>query len=112
MTDADKIKILAEKVMGWGMSDVHVGYWLCSEESPMWCRKESSWDPIQSIEDAWSLLENLKEDLPVIYYADGEWTCELFIHDKNIAFEKSAKTAPRAISEAALEWVESRKEDT
>jgi hypothetical protein len=100
MTSADQIKRLAEW-MGWERS-------FFAPDSGSWrvggyIMASCDWNPFERIEDAWMLMEKLRESSPngvsvFVNYAE-EWCCEIN------SDESHAETAPQAICEAVLKLI-------
>jgi hypothetical protein len=111
MTDREKVRILAEGVMGWSVFDHSEWMRFWPKEPGAKCRMydpeggTGNWNPLESIADAWMVVEKLSTTEPngfCIYRAatnevpERRWLAEF------AGCEVWSDTAPRAICEAAL----------
>jgi hypothetical protein len=70
----------------------------------------------ENIADAWELFEEIKYQVLIVKWADGEYVIS-YVNAKNIYNPKKiilgeAKTAPEAICKAWIAWKENEKDTT
>lgn len=115
MTEQEKIKVLAEKVMGWGVYMEEYDCGMCTFIKGFILKEgegytNSEWNPFTNIEDAWGLMEKILTTnglLDVSYERD--------LYHWRVAIEGVEETNEdfkEAICGACIKWLEYKKEKT
>lgn len=104
----DLDQLVAVNVMGWKEHLYHgmVG-WLDGEKAML----RSSFHPSTNMNDAWLVVEKLKNEAEISVYAskNAYYTCEIDSDKHGVCVH--AKIAPEVICKAALKFVRVRLED-
>lgn len=120
MSDQEKTKLLAEKIMGWHS---YKGWWYRGVDNSL-CRSEDdplpgvdsafayAWNPLEKIADAWMLVQRLTSNVSngrVFYLSRGDkgWSVTFgWQYGVTAGVTAVEETVERAICECALKCIQ------